>query len=171
MPFVTSYNAGLGAPQIAPATVDDRAMYPIGTIIKGYDATQGEAEFIYLPGVAAVVLGDVVVYDLLPGAATIVRALSGTHLNSGRPVAVAMGAVVALKFGWFQISGVAVVSVLAGFVAGTKVWLSATAGNVANAAIAGCQLIGAIGSSAIGTPAANKAYVTICRPSVQTQIT
>jgi hypothetical protein len=154
-----------------PGTIDDAATCAIGTIAKFFDATQGEGTFIYLPGVASVVEGDAVVYDLSPGAQAIVRTLSGTHLNTGRPIAFATAAIVAGKFGWFQIEGVAVASVLAGFAANTTVFLTTTAGNIDDAAVNGCQILGARGSSAIGTPAASKAYVTLSRPHLQGQIT
>lgn len=170
MAWKTGLNAPLGVPQIDPTTIDTSEEYPVGTIVTGYDDTQGYGEFIYLPGVAAVVEGDLVVYDLVPGAEAIVRATTALA-NSGRLVAVALGAVVAGTFGWFQITGVAIVNVAAAFAAGNKVMLTAVAGVVDDAAVAGSQLIGAISSSAIGTPAANKAYVTINRPSIQSQIT
>lgn len=166
-----SYNSGLGMAQIDPTVVDDTAKVPVGTRIKGYHDTLGEGEFIYLPGVASIVLGDCIVYDLKPAAQAVVRALSGTHLNTGRPVAFAMGAIVAAKYGWFQIHGVAVASVLAAFAAAQKLYLTATAGNLDDTTIAGCQLIGAYSSGAIDTPAVGKAYVTIAYPCIQTQIT
>jgi hypothetical protein len=171
MTFKTGANAQLGLPDFEPSVVDDTERVPVGTIAKGFDPDKGEAEFIYLPGVASVVRGDCVVYDLDPAGQAVVRTLSGTHLNAGRPVAFAMGAIVASKFGWFQISGVAIASVLAAFAKGNKVFLTATAGNLDDAAVAGCQIIGAVASSAVDTPETGKAYLTINRPSVQTQIT
>ena len=169
MAWKSGVNGPLGFP--VPGTIDDTAKVPVGTIAKFNDPTLGEGEFIYLPGVASVAFGDCVVYDLVPGAQAIVRTLSGTHLNFGRACAFATAAIVAGKFGWFQIGGVAVASVLAGFAAGAKVFLTTTAGNVDDAAVAGCQVLGAVSSSAIGTPVANKAYITLSRPFVQGQIT
>lgn len=168
MPFKPSYNSGLGIPVIG--NVDDTACYPVGTIIKAFDGTQGEGEFIYLPGVANTAVDDCVVYDLAPGAQATARTASGTHVNTGRNVAFAQAAIVAGKFGWYQIAGVAKANVLAGFVAGAKVFLTATAGSLDDAAVNGCQLIGAMGSSAIGTPAAGKSYLTINRPAIQSQV-
>ncbi len=165
----SSANMPLGYP--LPGNVDDTAQLKVGTIAKFYDETQGECEFIYLPGVAAVVLGDCVVYDLAPGAAAIVRTLSGTHANMGRSVAFASAAIVAAKFGWFQIGGIVAATVLAAFAAGARCWLTATAGALDDTTIAGCQLNRAWSSGAIGTPSATTAYLTIDRPSIQTQIT
>jgi hypothetical protein len=171
MTFKIASNGALGVPDIDPSVIDDTARVQVGTICKGYDDVRGEGMFIYLPGVASCALGDCVVYDLTVGAPAIVRTLSGTHLVTGRPVAFAMNAIVAGKYGWFQIFGIAVGSVLAGFAAASKVFLTATAGNVDDAAIAGCQLMGAYGISAIATPLAGKAYLQISYPSIQTQIT
>lgn len=171
MGWKTGLNAPLGAPLIDPTTVHDSEDYPIGTIISGYDDTQGYGEFIFLPGVASCTEGDLVVYDLVPAAEATVLALTTTHDNSGRPVAVALGAVVAGKYGWFQITGVAIVNVAASFAAGNKVFMTTTAGTVDDAAVAGAQVLGAISSSAIGTPAAGQAYVTMNRAFLQGQIT
>lgn len=165
-----SYNAGLGIPDIQPATVDDTARYPIGTIVKAYDETQGEGEFIYLPGVASCAPGDMVEYDLTPGAQAVVRGTNATSSNSGRPVAFAMGAIVATKFGWYQISGCAIVSTVAGTVAGNMM-ATATAGSVGNTADAGDQVLSARILTAVGTPSANKSYAMIQRPFKQGQIT
>lgn len=170
MAFKTSYNAGLGQPSIDVNSVDIVQKVALGTIIKGFDDTLGEAEFIYLPGAANIVAGDVVVYDLLPGGASVTRSLAATHVNTGQPAAVALAAVVALQFGWFQISGVAVVNATAASAAG-KAFLTATASSLNSAAVAGVQVLGARLSSAVGTPAAGKAYATLNRPFVQGQIT
>lgn len=170
MTFKTASNAALGISAFVLAAVDVVAKVPVGTITKAYDDTLGEAEFIYLPGVANTVAGDTIVYDLLPGGQAITRATAAAQVNSGQPVAVALVAVPAGSFGWFQISGVAVVNVTAASAAG-KAFLTATASQLNSAATAGCQVLGARLSSAIGTPAAGQAYATINRPYVQGQIT
>lgn len=168
--FRTAANAALGLPDFNPAVVDDTAKIKVGTIAKAFDETQGEGEFIYLPGVASCAEGDFVVYDLVPGSQAIARAVAATHAGKGRPVAVAMAAVVAGKYGWFQISGVAVGNVAASFAAGSMVFLTSTAGTVDDAAVNGAQVLGAHGSSAIGTPDSGQAYITLNRPFVQGQI-
>jgi len=172
MPFKTSYNAGLGQPPINLLGVDTAPKYgvAIGTILKGFDDLLGEAEFIYLPGAANVIAGDHVVYDLLPGAVSVSRSSVAANANTGWPSAVAVAAVPAGSFGWYQISGVAVVNVAAGSAAG-RAFLTATAGQLSNSPQAGSQLLGARLSTAIGTPAAGQSYMTITRPSVQGQIT
>lgn len=170
MVWKTSYNQALGQPAFDLNSVDTVARVAIGTVVKGYDDVFGEGEFIYLPGVASCAAGDAVVYDLLPSGPAVVRALSGTHANSGRPVAFALQPAVAGQYGWFQINGLAIVSANAGAAAGVLM-LSATAGGVSNAVLAGAQVLGARLSSAVGTPVAAKAYATIARPCVQSQIT
>lgn len=169
MVFKTGANSQLGVPNFQPTIADTTPMCPVGTIVKGYDDVQGDGEFIYLPGVASLAYGDAIVYDLAPGAQAVVRTLSGTHLNTGRPVAFAMAAILAGQYGWFQISGVAVASVLAAFAANLPIFLTTTAGNIDDAAVAGCQILGARSSSAIATPLAGKAYVTCNRPHIQGQ--
>lgn len=170
MPFKTSYNSGLGVIGFNLGDVDTVAKVPVGTIARGYDDVQGEGEFIYLPGAANVALGDAVIYDLAPGAQAVTRHSNATGSNSGRPVAFAVTAIGAGQFGWYQISGVAIVSTVAGTVAGVMM-ASATAGSVSNTADAGDQILGARISTAVGTPLANKSYATINRPYVQGQIT
>lgn len=170
MAFKTAANSALGIAGFNLTDIDVVAKVPIGTIVKGYDDVQGEGEFIYLPGVAAVAAGDAVLYDLAPAAQATVRHSNATGSNSGRPVAFALNACVAGQFGWFQIGGVAIVSTVAGTVAGVMMG-TATVGSVGNTADAGDQILGARISTAVGTPAANKSYATINRPYVQGQIT
>lgn len=169
MAFKTSTNSALGVPAIALYGVDSIARLPIGTIARGVDDVLGEAEFMYLPGSAGVIAGDVVVVDLSPGAASVGRAQAGTHNNLGMPLAVAVAATPAGSFGWFQISGCAIANVTAGTAAG-RMFLTDTAGSVTSGATAGAQVISGRISSAVGTPAAGQSYVTINRPCVQTQI-
>lgn len=170
MTFKTAANAALGVALFTLTAVDITAKVPVGTIAKAYDDALGEAEFIYLPGVANTVGGDMIVYDLLPGGQAITRTTSAAQANTGQPAAVALVAVPAGSFGWFQISGVAIVNVTAAAAAG-RAFLTATAGQLNSAAVAGSQVLGARLSSAIGTPAAGQAYATLNRPYVQGQIT
>lgn len=170
MVFKTSYNAALGQPAFNLNGVDTTPRVAIGTILKGYDDVLGEGEFIYLPGVASCAAGDVVVYDLLPGGPTTTRVTAAGQPNSGQLVTVAVVAVPAASYGWFQISGVAIVNVIAATAAG-RAFLSATAGQLTSVAAAGVQLVAARLSSAIGTPSATQAYLTLSRAAIQSQIT
>lgn len=170
MAFKTSYNAALGQPNFTLAAVDTVKAVAVGTIVKGYDDTLGEAEFIYLPGLAATVAGDMVAYDLNPAGPVTTRSLAATHANQGTPLAVAVAAVLLGQYGWYQISGVAAVNAIAATAAG-RAFVSATAGQLTSVAAAGAQIIGARISTAVGTPAAGQVYLTLNRPATQSQIT
>jgi hypothetical protein len=140
-------------------TIDDEAKFRIGTLARAADSTYGEGEFIYLPGVASVIAGDVVAYDTKAGTTT--RTVAATR----GPVAVAMAAVVAGKYGWFQIQGSAVVSCAGAVVAGTPAYLTATAGEVDDAATVGSLVDGMVFKTADGTPSAGFAVAQISYPS------
>lgn len=172
MAWKTASNPALGLANFNPVVVDTTAVTPVGTIACAYDDVYGMGEFIYLPGVAATVSGDLVHYDLSPVGVVTTRAVSAAGVtNSGRPLAVALGAVLAGQFGWYQIAGVAIVNVAAGAVAGVAGLTGANAGSLTSTLSAGNQVLGARLSSAIGVPAAGKAYYTMNRPCMQGQIT
>lgn len=140
------------------ATTSTTQAHPIGTVIRAIDPTYGEGEFIYLKGVASTVVGDLVVYDTKANTTT--RAVAGSR----GPAAVAMSANVASQYGWYQIGGSAVVK--AGTVAdGGNVYLTATAGTIDDAVVAGDKVDGARLKSADGTPSAGFAIVQLARPS------
>jgi len=91
----------------AIATTSTTQLHPVGTIVRAKDSTYGEGEFIYLIGVASTIVGSIVSYtdgDTLVGQ----TALATTTVTKGEPLAVAMSANVAAAYGWYQISGVAV---------------------------------------------------------------
>jgi hypothetical protein len=78
----------------------------LGMIVKAYDPTYGEGEFILLAGVASTAVGSLVVWDGTTYATTLVA----NSANQARPVAVAMAAnTSASTFAWYQIGGTAVV--------------------------------------------------------------
>lgn len=112
-------------------------------------------EYIYLKGVANVALGSVVVFD------EAYETLLASATNNIGQIAVALGAVVADKYGWFQIGGKAVAKVLTAFADNSKVFLTATAGSVDDSGSAGDQLVGAYGRSAIDTPSTGLAYLQL----------
>jgi hypothetical protein len=82
--------------------------HPLGTVVKAYDPTYGEGEFIYLLGVANTVVGSAVTFT-----ASGVTALAPVGTNKPQPIAFAMSANVASQYGWYQISGLAVAYKLA----------------------------------------------------------
>ncbi len=85
-------------------SVDDSAKVPVGTIVTAVDPTLGAGEFIYLLGVVSTVTGSVVTWSVTSH----LTALASVGTSIPQPLAVAMGAVVAGKYGWYQISGIAV---------------------------------------------------------------
>ena len=78
--------------------------HPLGTIVQARHATLGVGEFIYITGVASTVVGSIVNYDDNYQTALDTSAVTGPS----RPLAIAMSANVASKYGWYQISGLAV---------------------------------------------------------------
>jgi len=87
------------------ANTETTAKHALGTIVRASDPTYGEGEFIYLLGVASTAVGSVVTYDATTHQ-TVLCAVAGAI---PRPIAIAMSANVASQYGWYQISGVAVV--------------------------------------------------------------
>lgn len=112
-------------------TTETTQYHPIGTIVKAKDPLLGEGEFIYLKGVASTAVGDLVGYQALAGSGTTVNATTTRTVAATRgPVAVAMSANVANQFGWYQISGNAVINCAAAIAANALIYASATAGSV-----------------------------------------
>lgn len=113
-------------------------LHEIGTVVKCVDigtTAYGEAEFIYLQGVASTAVGDLVVY-------TADGNTTRTVARSVGPAAVAMSANVLNQFGWYQRRGKA--SIKSGTVAADKqLYLTATAGQVDDAVVAGDMVFSA----------------------------
>jgi hypothetical protein len=160
-------NSPLGV--LTPGGANAASAYPVGSIATFVDDILGSAEFVYGVGVVGTLIGDVVVFNPVPGAPTATRLAAGAG-NSSSQVGVASAAILAGQYGWFQVSGNAEVNAIAGVVAG-PVYASATPGSVTSAAAAGQQILGARAVTAVGTPSAGKAYVSLNRPFLQGQIT
>jgi hypothetical protein len=139
------------------ATTDTVQNHPLGTIVRAVDPTYGVGEFIYLLGVASTVVGSVVTYNTDDFSTTLLVA------DAIGPCAVAMSANVANQWGWYQLSGKAVVK--CGTVADNgNVYATATAGQVDDAIVAGDRVKNAKFASANGTPSAGLAECEIARP-------
>jgi len=137
--------------------------HPLGSIVTAEDVAStayGVGEFIYLKGVASTVVGSVVTYD----AGGFTTALASA--NAVGPIAVAMSANVADQYGWYQIGGRGVVKGLASLAADALCYLTATAGSVDDAVVAGDAIHFMETTSALGTPSAGLAEVTMTRPFV-----
>jgi len=158
MAFIIS-NPRIGFPVITDT--DTTAKAPVGTIVDGIDPVYGAGEFIYLLGIASTVVGSVVIYNPDNFITTLAVA------NAIGPVAVAMSINVASQYGWYQIQGKAVGKVLAAFADNADCYLTATAGSIDDADVAGDYISGMKGASAIDTPSTGLAELEIWRPFVR----
>lgn len=144
------------------STVSTTQNHPLGMIVQAYDngpAAYGQGEFIYLKGVTSTAQGSWVTYNSDDGTTTLLAA------NAIGPVAVAMSACdAATKYGWYQIQGKTVGKALTGYVDNALVYATATDGSVDDAVVAGDRVKGALGASAVGTPATGYAEFEIARP-------
>lgn len=154
----TSHVVGLPAIGAVIASGDYIKTPAVGTIAQFSDPTYGTGEFIWLNGVASTAAGDLVIYDQYAGTTT--RGVAGSR----GPAAVAMAATVASTQGWYQIAGSAVINCNAAVAANARVYLTATAGKVDDAVVAGDALDGARFKTADGTPASGQAVVQLDRP-------
>lgn len=151
-----------------PIAVSDTTQnHALGMMVRAVDPIYGHGEFIYLKGVASTVIGTMVDYDQYLNTTVLSPATGGVG-----PVAVSMSANVANQYGWYQISGSAVVRAPNAMTPGADVFsLAATPGSVDDAAVAGEQILGAEVSTTTGTPSAGLAVIQIQRPLHQGQIT
>lgn len=117
------------------ATVDSSALFTVGRI---HTAADGKA-YVYLKGVASVVVGSVVSYIVTTPtvAVTKLAVVSAVGL-----VGVAMAAVVAGDFGWFQIAGLNLVTKCDGSAAIGQAYLGGTTGGVDSTKVVGDIIFG-----------------------------
>lgn len=143
----------------------------LGAIAKAYDPVYGEGEFIYLLGVASTVVGSVVTWGTsTSGKPNYQTALAAATAGQGQPLAVAMSANVAGQYGWYQLTGTAVVATNGTLAAGPgKVYLAGS-GQVTSTQANGVEMVNAINDTATGTPSAGLALISIDRPFAQGQI-
>lgn len=166
MPYIITDNYIGGQAISATDTVQN---HPLGTIARARDTATGGGggEFIYLLGVASTVVGSLVTYN----ATTFQTTLSPTNATTdGSPLAVAMSANVASQYGWYQISGMAVIKKTAVAVSPSSgLWLSGTAGRVYATASTGKGIVGAR-SANLATVASATSTVTVLinRPAIET---
>ncbi len=143
--------------------------HPLGTIIRAYDATLGEGEFIYLLGVANTVAGLAVTYD----ATTFQTTLSPNTANDVGPIAWAMSANVAGQYGWYQIGGlVNALKTAVQVLPAAKIYQSGTAGRIMPTSASGKEILGARGANLTTvTSTTSTVLIMVNRPSRQGQIT
>jgi hypothetical protein len=113
-------------------------------IMRGYDAALGGGEFVYAQATGTLAAGDVCQFNqtLVSGAIINGAAKWAGTANSGDVVGVAVAAMTANQWGWFQVSGNAIVTCQGAPVAGNPVYWQA-AGVVSPTAVNGKQLLGA----------------------------
>lgn len=162
-------SAYIGAPVLTDTGTTKKV--PLGTIIRAYDPTYGEGEFIYLLGVGSTTAGDMVTYNATTWQTALLTTTNGE--NKGVPVAVAMSANLATYYGWYQISGNAVVKKTGVAVTPqVPIFISATAGKVKVLASSGQQILGAMTANLTTVvTTTSTVVVTIDRPHTQGQIT
>jgi hypothetical protein len=167
MPAITSTESGVTDPDTAVV----KPPIPLGTVVRGYDPTYGEGEFIYLLGVGSTVVGSVVTYNTTTFQ-TALATVANTK-NKGTSLAVAMSANVASKYGFYQISGNAVIKKTGVAVTpSVPVFISATSGRIKVLASAGQQVLGAQTANLTTiVTTTSTVVVTISRPFAQGQIT
>jgi hypothetical protein len=134
--------------------------HPLGQRIRAYDPTYGEGEFIYAKGVASAAAGLIGTVNPYSG----VTALTGAR--SKGLVGLFVSALTAGLYGWVQVRGANMVQVAGSVVSGATVYLTATAGKVDDAVVAGDIVYGASFATADGTPAANQAVIALADPWV-----
>lgn len=169
MTYIPTENS-LGIPAIGSSS--STPLTDLGRIIRGRDPVYGSGEFIYLLGVASTVVGSVVTWNgNATGTPTYQTTLAPATANLAQPLAVAMGATLAANYGWYQISGQAVVATNGTLATGPGPVYLVGSGQVTSAATAGKQMVNAVNVTATGTPAAGQAVVSIDRPFAQGAIT
>lgn len=156
----------VGAQPIADTSTTQN--HNLGTIVRASDPTYGQAEFIYLKGIGSTAVGSVVTYDT----STFLTTLSAVGGNIARPVAIAMSANVASSYGWYQISGIAVVKkqCTVSLAAGAAVGVLST-GLIAGTG-SGKEILGAVVHAvASATAGRTTVQVVVNRPHKQGRVT
>lgn len=147
---------------------------PVGTVAQFRDLGAqglGVGTFIWLPGVASTVFGDVVAYTISDGAAsggTTVR-WDGTGATA-RPLAIATAATIASTWGWYQIGGAAIVNCAASVSAAAAAYYGGTTAELDDAQSNGKQVMNAFFASGSDGASPLKAVLTMQYPFVQGQL-
>lgn len=143
-----------------------------GQRVRATDPTFGGGEFIFLPCLSGMVANSLATFRESASGVFTVAACPNTG-NLGQPVAVAMAAGVANKYGWFQVAGTVPIKKAATKInSNVALFISSTAGRVQATAACGKQVLGVRSSnSATVLSATSTVTVTINNPHMQGQIT
>lgn len=164
-------NTDAGVSYTSPAGVTTIIPTPpavLGSVVRAFDPTYGEGEFILLKGVASTIVGSCVVWD----GTTYLTTLTPTTANTARPTAWAMSANASTStFGWYQIGGTVVASKSAVAIAPRVAIGINSTGKIGNTGT-GKEIEGAR-SANLATVASATATVTIVvdRPAMQGRTT
>jgi hypothetical protein len=123
---------------------DTTANHPLGTEVMARDIGStgyGVGKFVYIKGVASGAAKDWV--GIPSDNFTAVRAVA----NGNYPLGVLMAALTASYYGWAQVEGKALGNCLTQFADNGYVYLTATAGSIDDASVAGDWVSGAVGAS------------------------
>lgn len=141
----------------------------LGMVVKAFDPTFGEGEFILLKGVASTAVGSMVTWD----GTTYATTLAATTANQGRPVAFSMAANTSSSvFSWYQIGGTAVALKSTGIAIAPTVALGVNSTAKVGASASGKQILGArTANAATVASATTTVNVVINRPHLQGRTT
>ena len=166
LPAIANIDAGISTANQTTAIPTPPAT--LGMVCRAFDPTFGEGEFILLAGVASTIVGSLVVYD----GVTYTTTLAAVTANQARPVAVAMSANAAsTTFGWYQISGTAVVAKSAVAIA-AKVAIGVNSTGKVGATASGKEIENCrTANTATVASATTTLRITIDRPHLQGRVT
>lgn len=141
----------------------------LGSIVKAFDPTFGEGEFILLKGVASTIVGSLVTYN----GSTYATTLCPVTANLGQPVAISMAAnTAATTFSWYQIAGTAVVAKSTGITFAATVALGVNSTGKVGAVASGKQILAArTANAATVASATTTVNVVMNRPHMQGRVT
>lgn len=151
----------IGAQPIS--SVSTTQNHPLGTIVQARDDGSngnGQGEFIYVKGVSSGARGAWVGINADDGSTTLATA-NGIYPLIGIMMA---DLDASTDYGWCQISGKAVGKALTAFADNGDVYLTATAGSVDDADVAGDFVSNAKGASALDAPETGMAEFELSRP-------
>lgn len=141
-------------------TTDTTQNHSLLKTVRAKHSTYGEAEFIYLKGVASTVIGALVTYDAV-GQTALVVANATSDNYPGVDVAVAMSANLATGYGWYMRQGYAPAVVKGATVAtGVNLFTSSVAGAVQVATVSGRYIEGIRSYSSVNSAATTYDTVT-----------
>lgn len=151
----------LGLPPITDLSTTARIA--LGTISRATDPTYGSGEFQYVKGVASAVAKSWVTINPDDWTTTLLAA------NAIGSVGVCMAALTASYYGWVQVGGKALGKCLTSFADNGRVYITATAGSVDDASVAGDVVHKAKGAS---TTVADSGYAEfeIDRPYTEDRV-